>query len=174
MATGKKKPAAKKVAAKKAPAQEKRPRGRPSLYKPEYAEQAYKLCLLGATDAKMASFFGVTESTLNLWKLEFPDFSESLRAGKENADAEIAAALFHRAKGYSHPEDDIRTVASGNGQGSEIVITPTVKHYPPDTQAASLWLRTRQPQLWRDKTEVAVDATVRGAVAYKANMPPRG
>ena len=65
-------------------------------------------------------------------------------------------------------------MASGNGQGSEIVITPTVKHYPPDTQAASLWLRNRQPQLWRDKTEVAVDATVRGAVAYKANMPPRG
>ncbi len=28
---------------------------------------------------------------------------------------------------------------------------PTVKHYPPDTQAASLWLRNRQPDKWRDK-----------------------
>lgn len=33
--------------------------GRPSKYKPEYAGQAKKLCMLGQTDAEMASFFGV-------------------------------------------------------------------------------------------------------------------
>ena len=27
-------------------------------------------------------------------------------------------------------------------------------HYPPDTQAASLWLRNRQPAKWRDRQEV--------------------
>ena len=25
------------------------------------------------------------------------------------------------------------------------------EHYPPDTQAASLWLRNRQPAKWRDR-----------------------
>jgi hypothetical protein len=122
--------------------------GRPSSYRAEYAEQAYKLCLLGATDAKLADFFGVSESTLNLWKQVHPKFSESMTAGKDQADAEIAQALFHRAKGYSHPEVDIRVVAS------EIVQTPLTKHYPPDTPAASLWLRNRQPKLWRDKQEL--------------------
>jgi hypothetical protein len=122
--------------------------GRPTSYKPEYAEQAYKLCLLGATDAKLADFFGVSESTLNLWKQEHAQFSESMAEGKDQADAEIAKALFHRAKGYSHPEVDIRVVAS------EIVQTKLVKHYPPDTAAASLWLRNRQPKLWRDKQEL--------------------
>jgi hypothetical protein len=29
-----------------------------------------------------------------------------------------------------------------------------VKCYPPDTAAASLWLRNRQPAKWRDKTDV--------------------
>ena len=28
---------------------------------------------------------------------------------------------------------------------------PYTEHYPPDTQAASLWLRNRQPRQWRDK-----------------------
>lgn len=135
-----------KVAAKPAPV------GRPSSYRPEFAAQAYKLCLLGATDLKLADFFGVCEKTLNEWKSHHAEFLQSMQAGKDEADAEIASALFNRAKGYSHPEDDIRTVAMGGK--SEIVITPTVKHYPPDTQAASLWLRNRQPKLWRDKMDL--------------------
>jgi len=42
--------------------------GRPTKYDEKYNEQAYKLCLLGASDKDMADFFQVTESTLNLWK----------------------------------------------------------------------------------------------------------
>ena len=30
---------------------------------------------------------------------------------------------------------------------------PYVEHYPPDTAAASLWLRNRQPKLWRERSE---------------------
>lgn len=128
--------------------------GRPTDYRAEYDEQAYKLCLLGATDAKLADFFGVSESTINLWKLEHAGFSESITRGKESADAEIAQALFHRAKGYSHPEVDIKVVER------VIVQTPLTKHYPPDTAAASLWLRNRQPKLWRDKVETELSGTV--------------
>ena len=125
--------------------------GRPSKYKPEYADQAKKLCMLGMTDKEMADFFGVAESTLNLWKTVHPEFSESLKGGKDLIDAQVAAKLFHRAIGYEHPEDDIRAV---NG---EIVITPMVKHYPPDTTAAIFWLKNRQPQKWRDKQEEGGD-----------------
>lgn len=144
----------KAVAAKaKAPAP-KRGVGRPSSYRAEYAEQAYKFCLLGASDERLAELFGVVVSTIYEWKNAFPEFSEALRAGKEVADAEIAHSLFHRAKGYSHPEDDIRAL---NG---EIVITPTVKHYPPDTGAATLWLKNRQPKVWRDKVETELSGSV--------------
>lgn len=127
--------------------------GRPSKYKPEFCEQATNYCLLGATDKELAKFFDVTESTIALWKVEHPEFSDSICEGRDKADAHIAKALYHRAKGYSHKEDDIRTVSIGGGR-SDIVVTPTVKHYPPDTQAASLWLRNRQPGRWRDKVEV--------------------
>lgn len=134
----------------------KRAVGRPTSYKQEYAGQAYKFCLLGASDERLAELFGVAVSTIYEWKLVFPEFSEALMAGKEVADAEIAYSLFHRAKGYSHPEDDIRAL---NGA---IVITPTIRHYPPDTGAATLWLKNRQPKVWRDK----VEAELSGSVAH--------
>ena len=122
-------------------------RGRPTKYKEEYCEQAYKLCLLGATDAKLADFFVVNEDTINKWKIDYPQFSESLKRGKDDADAVIAQSLFHRAKGYSHPEDKIF-----NDDGSAMVV-PTTKHYPPDTTACIFWLKNRQKDKWRDKTE---------------------
>ena len=135
------------------------PVGRPTKYKPEYAEQARKLCLLGYTDAELADFFNVSTDTINEWKVVHPEFSVSICKGKVIADADIAESLYHRAKGYSHPEDDIRTLAVGGGQ-SEIVITPTIKHYPPDTTAASLWLRNRQGGRWRDKQELEHSGSV--------------
>lgn len=124
-----------------------KPAGRPSRYKEEYNEQARKLCRLGATDKELAEFFGVAVSTVNLWKQKYPEFSESLKEGKQLADAEVAEKLYQRATGYSHPEDDIRVVSG------EIVITPTIKHYPPDTTAAIFWLKNRRPDLWRDKPD---------------------
>lgn len=122
--------------------------GRPTAYKSEYAQQAYRLCLLGATDAELAEFFGVVESTIGLWKLKQPEFSESLKRGKVEADAVVAESLFKRAIGYSHPDVHIAV-----NQG-EVIQTEIVKHYPPDTKAAFIWLKNRKATAWRDKVEV--------------------
>lgn len=124
---------------------------RPTKYKSEYAKQAEKLCILGATDADLADFFEVSVSTINLWKIEHKEFSESLKLGKEPADNRVKNALYHRALGYSHPEDDIKSV---NG---EIVVTPTVKHYPPDTTACIFWLKNRLPDEFRANPEPGDD-----------------
>lgn len=121
--------------------------GRPSKYKQEYAEQARKLCLLGATDAKLADFFEVDEATINRWKHDFPEFCKSLKAGKIQADAEIAESLFNRAKGYVAPDLDIKMYEG------EIIETPYMKHYPPDATSMIFWLKNRQPDLWREKRE---------------------
>ena len=123
------------------------PVGRPTKYKPEYADLARKFCLLGATDKRLGDFFQVNEDTINEWKKVYTEFSESICQGREIADAEIANSLYHRAKGYSHPEVDIKVIQN------QVVMTDLVKHYPPDTTAASLWLRNRQSDKWRDKTE---------------------
>ena len=129
--------------------------GRPSKYKEEYAEQAYKLCLLGATDKELADFFHIKESTLNLWKKAQPEFMESLNKGKDNADAVVASKLFHRAIGYEHEDTQF---ASFQG---EITDQQTyIKHYAPDTTACIFWLKNRQSDKWRDKTDVGITADV--------------
>ena len=132
---------------------------RPTDYKEEYNALAYKYCLLGATDKKLADFFGVTEQTINNWKKDHPVFFESIKRGKEIADAEIAEALFHRAKGYSHPDVHI-----SNYQGI-ITKTDITKHYPPDTGAAFIWLKNRAG--WTDKQ--AVDIKVENPVLDALN-----
>lgn len=130
------------------------PAGRPTLYKPEYAEQAFKLCLLGATDKDLANFFDVEESTINNWKSSHSEFVESIKKGKDEADANVAKSLYNRALGYSHPDLDIR-VANG-----EIVETPIIKHYPPDATSAIFWLKNRQREKWRDKVEQELSGDV--------------
>lgn len=126
------------------------PAGRPSAYKPEYAEQAFKLCLLGATDADLGNFFGVSEQTINAWKSSHSEFLESLKNGKDSADANVANSLYRRALGYSHEAvkifADVKT-------GAEQVV-PYTEHYPPDTTAAIFWLKNRQRKNWRDKQDI--------------------
>ena len=121
---------------------------RPSKYKAEYDEQAYKLCLLGATDKEIATFFNTTEQTINNWKKDHPTFFESLKKGKGAADSKVAEKLYQRALGYSHPEDKI---FNANGQP---LIVPTMKHYPPDSTAAIFWLKNRRKEDWRDRQEL--------------------
>lgn len=123
--------------------------GRPTLYRDEYAEQAYKLCLLSATDADLAKFFGVEERTINNWKDAHEAFFQSITRGKEEADANVAERLYQRAIGYSHRAVKIFMPAGAE----EPVYAEYTEHYPPDTQAASLWLRNRQPAKWRDKQD---------------------
>lgn len=122
--------------------------GRPSKYKPEFAEQAAKLCALGATDAQLADFFDVAVSTINLWKVQHPEFSESIKVPKEQANDRVEQSLYRRAMGYEHDETDLRVVDHA------IVATPIRKHYPPDTTAAIFWLKNRRPAEWRDKTDI--------------------
>jgi hypothetical protein len=138
--------------------------GRPSVYKPEFADQARKLCLLGATDMEIADFFGVDTRTINRWKLKHDKFCQSLKSGKEQADDRVERSLFERATGYQHNEVDIRVV---NG---EIIQTPTIKHYPPDTVAAIFWLKNRRKDEWRDTRQQELTGAGGGPIQTEATL----
>jgi hypothetical protein len=140
--------------------------GRPTDYRDEYAEQARKLCLLGATDVELAEFFGTSEVTLNAWKHAHPEFLKSITRGKIIADAEVAEKLYHRARGYSHEAVKIFMPAGA----SEPVYAPYTERFPPDTQAASIWLRNRQPRLWREKSEVVMTGSNGGPIQNETKL----
>lgn len=125
----------------------KHPGGRPTSYSPEYAYQARKLCLLGATDENMADFFNVAVATISNWKNDHPEFLEAIKDGKNKADSEVATRLYERAMGFEHDSEEIKIV---KGKVQRLKIR---KIYPPDTVAAIFWLKNRQKDTWRDKVE---------------------
>lgn len=123
--------------------------GRPSAYEARFDRMAYRHTLLGATDKDLAKLFEVTEKTLNTWKQRHPTFLQSLKAGKDEADANVTVSLYRRARGYSHPA--VKIFCSKDGKVTEV---PYIERYPPDSTALIFWLKNRRPEQWRDKTEV--------------------
>lgn len=127
--------------------------GRPTDYKPEYVEQARKLCALGATDEKVADFFGVSETTVNNWKNAHPEFLESLTRGKAQYDDEAVVGAFHRrAVGFRYQEKVYETDESGELKLSKVF----EKEQAPDAGACLNWLKNRKSAEWKDKHEHSV------------------
>lgn len=126
---------------------------RPTEYKDEYCEQVEKLCKLGATDKEIADFFDVDERTINRWKVDFPEFCQSIKKGKIIADAEVANSLFKKATGFTNSEVKIFQYEG------EAIVVPFTAYYPPDTAAINIWLKNRRgrvekgAQRWADKVE---------------------
>lgn len=143
--------------------------GRPTKYRKAFDRQAYQLALLGATDAQLSEVFDITVSTLYEWKKRYRGFSEALRRGKTQADAEVAAGLFKRATGFLFDEVTFERLEIGEAPAADDpeaaaeVKQPVyrrkvvTKYVAPDTGAAMSWLKNRQKELWRDRQEIGLD-----------------
>ena len=140
------------------------------LFRSQFTARVTDLCMLGLTNVELASRFEVSQAVFDRWIIDVPEFRAAIFAGREGADAAVANALFRAATGYEHPEDDIRTISLGNNQGSELVITPTTKHYPPSDRAVQMWLGNRQRNRWNvlNQAQVAGSATEQAQAARAA------
>jgi hypothetical protein len=126
------------------------PGGRPNKFRPEYIEQARKLCQFGHTDPELAEFFGVHLQTINNWKAKYPEFLYALKAGKEVADNRVERSLYERAVGYNYEATKIFMPAGRE----KPVYAPYIEHVPPDVTAAIFWLKNRDPAHWRDTQQL--------------------
>lgn len=120
--------------------------GAPTAYRAEFCAQAQKLCLLGATDAELASFFEVSTRTIYRWINEYPEFCQALKVAKDEADKRVERSLYHRAVGYSY--EAVKIFLRTNDEVP--VYAPYTEHVPPDTTAMIFWLKNRQSAKWRD------------------------
>lgn len=116
----------------------------------------------GLTDEQIAIKLGIATSTLNEYKKKYPEFSESLKKGKEIIDVQVENALLKRALGYDYDE----TYEYSNEEeidGKKKTKKETkyyVKHCPPDTTAIIYWLKNRKAREWRDKREEEFDNNI--------------
>ena len=125
------------------------PAGRPTDYRPEYAEQAKKLCNLGATNQDLAEFFDCNIMSIYRWQAKFPEFGDALKIGKGQGDERVVRSLYQKAVGYHLPVKKV--VADKDGNLIDIEYT---EYMPPDTTSCIFWLKNRRPDEWRDKREV--------------------
>lgn len=128
------------------------PAGRPSDYRDEFAEQAAKLCALGATDDEMADFFEVHRSTIYRWKLEHPEFCDAIKTAKEVADERVERSLYQKATGYNVKEE-VAVKIKVEQHKEEVEVVEVEKHIPADTTAAIFWMKNRRSGQWRDKQD---------------------
>lgn len=122
--------------------------GRPKKYDKKLLGAVYKLALLGAKNTQIIESLSIAKDTFYDWMKTNKEFSDTLKKGREDADAAVADSLFRNAVGYSLTETDIRVVEG------QIVRTQIKKNYPPNPTSGIFWLKNRQSQLWKDKQEV--------------------
>jgi len=122
------------------------------VYKPEFPEQARKIRqILGATDAELGQFFGVTDKTIGHWKVRYPEFAAALKLSRAESTKIVESRLWARATGYSHQTQKV--VPSKDGP----VVVDYVEHLPPETVACIFWLKNRDPENWRDVWRISGD-----------------
>jgi endoglucanase Acf2 len=129
--------------------------GRKSKYQPDFADQARKLCLLGAVDEELADFFGVCIATIYNWQNEHPAFLEAIRAGKVKADAEVADSLYKRATGEYVQLEKLMKKDDGSFEAVRYK-----SYIPGDPNAAFRWLLNRRRQNWSDKAQVELSGNL--------------
>ncbi len=124
------------------------PAGRPTDYRAEMCVTACELAKGGATDREIAESLEIGETTFYQWSAKYPEFRKAVKLGKEAADERVERSLYRRAVGYSF---DAIKIMQYEG---EIVTQPYVEHVPPDVGAATMWLKNRRSESWRDKQDV--------------------
>jgi len=124
-------------------------------YNTEYAEQAKKLCMMGATDYELANWFGVALATIRNWRNFHEDFADACRIGKGAADDRVVRSLYERCVGYDFDEVKIWVNYDKDARSWSKCREVVRKHIPPDVEGAFRWLRLRNKE-WRETNNFLV------------------
>ncbi|MFA6115667.1 MAG: hypothetical protein WC729_16830 [Sphingomonas sp.] len=119
-------------------------KGRPTGYRPEFAEKARSLCRLGVDNADLAEIFSVSSATLYRWLDKYPDFGLAVAMGRGEYAGLAAPSLYKRAIGYKYRATCVYGINSARP-----VLVEYDQRVLPDPKVALRWLRNRQPARWR-------------------------
>ncbi len=126
----------------------KRKAGQPEKLVEIDLDYVERLSASGMTMPQVAAALGVSQATIYNKMAKSQEFLEAIKRGKKVSDGKVVESLYSRAIGYSHPDTHISSYEG------EITVTPIIKHYPPDTGAAFIWLKNRKSEDWKDRHDI--------------------
>ena len=128
----------------------------------------------GLSDQQIAKNIGISRSTLNEWRKKYPDISDTLKKGKEVADAEVENALYLKCIGHKVQLKKTFKVKKieYNDAGRKIKEEEHLEtgedevYIPPDTKAIIFWLTNRMREDWKERqnTQMEQDETEESVV----------
>ena len=121
------------------------PRGRPTTYRPAYADIARKAYANGSTAEEVAALLEIDSATFYRWRSKYQEFAEACTTGKALADEHVVNSLHQRACGFDYKAERAFMFASWD----KPVIGEYRRRVLADPRAALQWLRIRRPDEWR-------------------------
>ena len=113
----------------------------------------------GLTDEQIAYNMVIRRETLYGYKNKYPNINNALKRGKEVVDRHVENALYNNAIGYHYTEQQV----TNSGE-----VVTVEKYAKPHTTAQIFWLKNRKPDVWRDKTEQAIEHS--GQVIFEDDL----
>lgn len=135
----------------------------------------------GFTYTQICDKLGIPSSVFSYWKRAHPEIKEAIRRGKLPIDEKVEQSLFKVATGYSYEEvtlepktlspEEIRLRAELPNPPPVPMIKKKVvrKQVAPNVLAQIFYLKNKKPDMWKDRSNVAVS----GKVEYEVTLPPR-
>ncbi len=117
------------------------PPGQPTKYNAKLATRIVALYRKGKTDLQVSKIIGVSVSTINNWRVAYPEFLETIREAKQEVNDMVRGTLLQKALGFERKEEKVQY-----SYGWQKI--KWNKYHPPDTTAIIHWLRNREPGEW--------------------------
>ena len=119
----------------------------------------------GLSDQQIAKNIGISRATLNEWREKYPDISDTLKKGKEVADAEVENALYLKCIGHKVQLKKTFKVKKieYNDAGKKIKEEENLEtgagevYIPPDTKAIIFWLTNRMREDWKERQNTQME-----------------
>ena len=100
------------------------------------------------TKTELAEKIDVNPKTLSMWEKKYPEIENAIKRGRDITDVYVENAILKKALGFETTE--VKKVVKADGAEE---VTTVYKSVPPDVSAASVWLKNRCPERWRDKPQ---------------------
>jgi transcriptional regulator with XRE-family HTH domain len=105
----------------------------------------------GLDESQIAKNLGISKSTLNLYKKQHSDFSDSIMRGKIPFLAEVENALSKSALGFRYKES--KTYIKQEDDKTTRYTEETEKYQPPNVTACNILLKNKDKENWSDNPQ---------------------